>query len=64
MKTVRPIDVSGWSMSIFQLIGSGPKLTITCGECKGTFKKRVPMVDEPGVECPYCKTINRLPITV
>ncbi len=62
--SVMPKDYSGWNMSIAQLFGSGPKFTITCGECDGTFKKRIPMVNKPGIMCPYCKTINKLPFTI
>ena len=63
MKRVKPHSFSGWSMSLAQLWGSGPKFTITCGDCRGTFKKRVPMVDSPGVQCPHCLSINVMPLT-
>lgn len=61
---VRPIALSGWNMSIAQLFGSGPKLTVTCGGCRATFRKRVPMVDAPGLACPHCGAVNVLPLTV
>jgi len=64
MNTVKPKAFSGYNMSIAQLFGSGPKFTITCGYCGGTFKKRIPMIDNPGIECPLCKTINTLPFTI
>jgi len=59
MKVV-PIRYSGMSMSIVQLFGSGPKFTITCGNCSATFKKRIPMVDNPGIPCPHCGAVNVL----
>ncbi len=61
---VAPLDFSGWSMSIAQLFGSGPKFTVTCGQCRGTFKKRIPMMNNPGLACPYCNAINVLPLTI
>lgn len=51
-------------MSIAQLWGSGPKMTITCGKCEVTWQQRIPMVAEPGVVCPHCRTVNKLPLTV
>jgi len=64
MVLVTPKEISGWSMSLAQLFGSGPKFTITCGSCEGTFKKRIPMIDSPGIACPYCGAINKLPVEV
>ena len=61
---VAPKDFTGWNMSIAQLFGSGPKWTITCGDCSATFKKRIPMMDTPGIACPHCGAINILPIEV
>lgn len=52
----------GWSMSIAQLFGSGPKFTITCGNCRATFKKRIPMISHPGIVCPRCSTVNILDV--
>lgn len=63
-KWVKPAAFTGWNMSLFQLFGSGPNFTITCGACYATFKKRLPMVDNPGVECPVCDTVNRVPVVV
>lgn len=51
-------------MSIAQLWGSGPKFTITCGNCSNTFSKRIPMVDNPGIACPNCGAVNKLPVTI
>ncbi len=59
--TVRPKSASGFNFSLF---GSGPKWTITCGKCSGTFRERIPMVNQPGVRCPYCGAINKLPLFV
>jgi len=64
MKTVEPIQATGYNMSLAQLFGSGPKWTITCGECKGTFRKRIPMIENPGIPCPYCGSVNILPVTI
>ena len=47
-------------MSIAQLWGSGPKLTITCGHCSITFKQRIPMINNPGIKCPNCGVVNVL----
>ena len=58
---LRPIAFEGLNMSLHP---SGPKLTITCGGCRATFRKRVPMVDNPGVTCPRCGATNVLPIEV
>ncbi len=53
----------GWSTSIAQIFGSGPKITIVCGKCGGAFKQRIPMVNYPIVSCP-CGQANKLPLTV
>ena len=60
MKTVTAKEACGMNMSLLQLFGLGPLWTITCGHCSGTFKKRLPMVNSPGVLCPYCHSINVL----
>lgn len=54
---------TGWNMSFAQLFGSGPKMTIVCGKCGGSFTKRVPMADYPVVRCP-CGQANKLQLTV
>jgi len=64
MKTVHPKAASDLSMSTAQLFGSGPKWTITCGSCNGTFRKRIPMIDRPGIQCPYCGDVNVLPVVI
>lgn len=62
METVKPITAEGLNLSLAQIFGSGPKWTITCGRCRATFKKRIPMVNRPGIVCPHCGVINVLPI--
>ena len=64
MTTVAPKDLNGWNMSIMQLFGSGPKMTITCGICSNTFTQRIQMVDNPGCPCPHCGVVNVLQLTV
>lgn len=46
------------------MFGIGPRVTITCGDCEGTFRKRAPLVTRPGIECSYCGAINVLPVQV
>ncbi len=60
MKTTIPKNASGYSMGVLCMFNIGPKWTITCGECEGTFRKRIPLIDYPGICCPYCNTINKL----
>jgi len=55
-----PKAARGFNMSLMQIFGQGPKWTVTCGKCEGTFQKRLPMVADPGVACPYCGEINVL----
>jgi hypothetical protein len=55
---------SGYNWSIWCLFGSGPLWTIKCGHCAATFQKRVPMIDEPTVECPKCHVPNILSIVI
>ena len=50
----------GYTQSIAQLWGSGPKWTIRCGDCGCDFKARVPMVNSPRVLCTCCGAINEL----
>jgi rubrerythrin len=67
MKKVEKVEaasIEGFNVSIFQLFGSGPKMTVTCGECGFKFKKRIIMVDEPTVICPYCDVMNTLPLEI
>ena len=62
MKIVTPKWMSGRNMSWNLNLLSGPKFTIICGECGLTFSKRLELVDYPCVACPFCGTVNRLPL--
>jgi hypothetical protein len=62
-ETVTGYVIDGWSTSIAQLWGSGPKLTIKCGGCKRYYEKRVAPAHRPVVVCPRCGRLNRLDIT-
>lgn len=62
MKTVTPFDFEGRSMSLAQIFGKGPMFHITCGNCRGSFSQRIPMVDHPGLKCPHCDVINIMPL--
>lgn len=64
LKTVVPKNAKGFNMSLAQIFGSGPKWTISCGDCSVTFKKRIPIVNEPGIECPHCGAVNVLPLII
>ena len=64
IRKVTPKSFTGWNMSLAQLWGSGPKLTIQCGECELEFKQRVQMTDNPAAICPFCKVVNVLPIRI
>lgn len=64
MKTVQAKHATGMNMSFAQLWGSGPKWTITCGNCSCTFKHRLPMVNYLGIQCPACKAVNIIPVEV
>ncbi len=61
-KRVKPANFEGQSASLLGIFGVAPKFTITCGECRTTFKKRVPVVDEPGIPCPHCGAVNVMPL--
>ena len=62
--SVRPLRASGYSFSVMQIFGKGPKWSITCGKCRATFETRIPMIDFPGIPCPSCREVNILPIEV
>jgi hypothetical protein len=64
MKIVNPKSLRGYGLSWNLNLFSGPKLTITCGNCEATFEKRVPIIDHPVVICPYCNSGNKLPLVV
>jgi len=57
-------NAEGYNMSIAQLWGSGPMWAITCGKCEVTFQKRIPVTNNPGVACPNCGIVNKLPLKV
>ncbi len=56
LKVVQPKSARGLNIG---LLGKGPKWVIQCGSCKNFFKERLPMVNAPLVQCPYCKTFNK-----
>ena len=62
--TVMAKCFEGLNMTLLQIIGLGPQFTITCGHCDMTFKKRIPMVNNPGIACPGCATINIIPVVL
>ena len=62
MEVVRPKYAEGWNMSLAQLWGSGPKFTIVCGKCGEEFSQRIEVKNNPRVVCPYCRTINEIPV--
>lgn len=62
-KLVTPDNAEGFNMTLAEIFGIGPKWAITCGTCHGSFKKRLPLVDYPGIACPYCGIINKLNLT-
>lgn len=64
METVEPLGFRGWNFTPLQIFGMGPKWAITCGKCRCTFEKRIPMTHTPGIACPHCNVVNVLPITV
>jgi len=64
MKTVTPKSARGFNLTILSIFGIGPKWNITCGNCEITFSARIPLVDTPGIICPYCKITNILELTI
>jgi rRNA maturation endonuclease Nob1 len=62
--SVKPAAFSGHNFSLLQIVGLGPKWTITCGSCRNTFQKRLPMVNYPGVACPACGQVNVISVVV
>lgn len=64
MNTTSPYSFYGKSGTLLQIFGMGPMFNITCGKCKASFSKRVPIVDNPGLKCPTCGAINILPLVV
>ena len=64
MEKVTPNAFQGYSMSLAQIFGKGPMFHVTCGKCGASFSKRIPMVDNPGLQCPVCKAINVMPLVL
>jgi len=64
IETVIPHAFEGYNASLAQLFGSGPMFHVTCGNCRCSFSKRIPMVDNPGLKCPECGVVNILPVGV
>ena len=66
MKEVRCYDAELYTLSLSMLIGKSPKVKIVCGECKHYFSKRFDMYEinnsTPKAICPYCGTVNIIPI--
>lgn len=61
--TVWAYAFEGYSTSLAQFFGSGPKFRVTCGKCRGGFVSRIQMVDYPIVVCP-CGTPNKLNVVI
>ena len=64
MEKVIPYNFQGYSMSLAQIFGKGPMFHVTCGKCRASFSKRIPMVDNPGLQCPTCGVINVMPLVL
>lgn len=68
MKEVTCKDLSCWNMSISMLFGKTPKVGILCGNCGKYFSHRFDTNEcirkTPRVFCPYCDTINKIPIKI
>ena len=52
------------SLLTLGLIPFSPTWAITCGECRATFKAKIPLIDRPVLVCPYCGVRNLLSVTV
>lgn len=59
-------SVEGWQMSLMQLFGKTPKVTIVCGNCSYEFARRFDVSEckgqHPIAECPKCSAKNKLRI--
>lgn len=60
---VEPRSYSGSSATLLFWKG-GPMFTVGCGACPATFRQRIPMIDEPTLQCPSCGAWNVLPLVV
>jgi hypothetical protein len=60
-------SVEGWNMSLLQLIGKSPSMTIVCGKCYYEFSRRFNTAEcrgrGPITICPGCGTRNRVPVS-
>jgi len=67
MKEVKAKGIEGWGLSLSMLFGTSPNFTITCGKCGGYFNRRFKLIElknrNPKTVCPYCDTINKVPIS-
>lgn len=54
----------GSSMSWNLNLLSGPKFYLECGKCGAAWSERLPVVEDPKVICPECRTTNVLPFTL
>jgi len=62
-KIVQARNFSGWNIPIWNNI-LGVKINFDCGECGFSQSVRVPIKDEPVVECKHCRTLNKIPLVV
>jgi DNA-directed RNA polymerase subunit RPC12/RpoP len=57
-----------WNTSITTLWGKSPKVEMICGKCSYHFSKRFDLIEfkvgYPRVICPYCNTLNSVPIVM
>ena len=61
---VAPKRFSGSNVSWNLNLLSGPKFYIECGQCGAGFEERIRVMNYPRVCCPYCYTVNKLPLVV
>lgn len=68
---MKPIQVKSfemWNMSIAMMWGKTPKVNMVCGDCSYHFSRRFGVEDflneYPKTLCPYCETVNYVPITI
>lgn len=59
-RTVNAAAFSGFSMTLAQIFGKGPKFQVQCGDCDGVFSGRIEMTDDPRLRCDWCGTVNVL----
>jgi hypothetical protein len=65
---VWPHKMESWNFSPTIFFGRSPKLHIVCGDCLNYFSTRVDMAEIemhfPRATCPYCHSVNVLPLEV